>query len=246
MSPVFAKRTDANKVVPTAGQTLGEVIGGASLEDVGLFNWGTKDHEEIKRALVELVGCEYFDSVDPLQSELDPALGTGGAIYLPVPWKADGPLDAGKTHTLRLKKRLPMTAVSITALTTWFDPATATCEIGYKLEGSAGCADKTDVEVHVARYRDRQGVSQSSYYEVRDTTPRDSTKPAGPDNPLERNEVPSGTDGDGDTYIWREHRDGLGASLEVGLSWDGTSMATKGVLAPGDSGPKDIDSTCAP
>ena len=50
MSPVFAKQTDANKVVPTAGQTLGEVIGGASLEDVGLFNWGTKDHEEIKRS----------------------------------------------------------------------------------------------------------------------------------------------------------------------------------------------------
>src|SRR6185503_7941076 len=110
---------DANKVTVSKGDKLGKLLKGASLDDVGLYNWGTKDPHEINRALVELVGCRKVAD-DPLQSELDPALGTGGAIYLPEPWKPDAPLEFGKTHTFKLKKRLPMPAVAITRLTSWF------------------------------------------------------------------------------------------------------------------------------
>ena len=36
MSPVFATQTDSNKVTPTKGQKLIDVIRGASLADVGV------------------------------------------------------------------------------------------------------------------------------------------------------------------------------------------------------------------
>jgi hypothetical protein len=256
MSPVFEAQSGSNKLTPTKGQKLAEVIVGATLDDVGLYNWGTKEKAEINRALVELVGCQKVDPADPLQSELDPALGTGGAIYLPKAWTPTAPLDIGKTHTFKLKKRLPMPAVAITELTPWFTPNSATkCEIKYRVEGHASRADKIDLEVHVARYRDRQGKSQSSYYEQKETRrDNDPLKPAlvpnvsQPANPTEYNDVPCGTDGPDDTHIWRDKKTGVAPSpVEVTASWDGESQATQGVLGPPKSGGKPyINSMCAP
>jgi hypothetical protein len=244
MSPVFGKQSSANEITVLAGKKLAELIGSATLEDIGLYNWGTKDKAEINRALVELVGCQKVDAADPAQSVLDPTRGKGGKIYRPEVWKPEGALDLGKTHTFTLKKRLPMPAVEITSLTSWFLPGTSTdCKIEYRLEGAVARADKTDLEVHVARFRDRQGKSQSSYYRIREDA-RDTTKPVGPDNPKERNEVPSGTDGPDDTHIWKVQAGSVTPAV-VKTSWDGESKATKGVL-DSSGGKAYINSSCAP
>jgi hypothetical protein len=234
MSVVFGPRTPANKLVLTKGQTLASLIGSTKLDDVGLYNWGTKDKAEISRALVELVGCERLDEADPLKSVLDPALGTGGAIHLPEPWKPDEkPLALEKTHTIKLKRRLPVPGVAITKLSAAFIPKTGSCAIECRLEGPAARADKTDVEVHA-----------TAYYEVKDL-PRDSTKATGADNPLERNEIPCGTDQKGDTHIWQTHKSGAVPSA-WNVAWDGESTAKHGVLKPPSSGKAYINASCAP
>lgn len=259
MSPVFAKRADGNKVDVVAGKKLAELIGGASIEDIGLLNWGTKETPEIGRALVELIGCQKLNDGDLLQSELDPALGTGGKLHRPEPWTPIKPLELEKTYTFKLKKLQPMPAVAITELTAWFTPGSATtapCTIKYRLEGLAGRADKTDLEVHVARYIElEKGVEKirSSYYEIVDDVKR-STKMARKQptlseaqNPTEYNERPCGTDGDDDTHIWTEQKTGVAPS-EVTVVWKGQSTAKKGVLGPPKTmGPNpDINSSCAP
>lgn len=259
MSLVFAKRADANKVDVVKGKKLAELIGGASIEEIGLLNWGTKEKPEITRALVELVGCQKLNDADLLQSELDPALGTGGKMHRPEPWTPTKPLELGATYTFKLKKLEPMPAVAITELTAWFTPGAATtlpCTIKYRLEGLAGRADKTDLEVHVARYIElEKGVEKirSSYYEVLDDIKR-STKMARKqpllteaENPTEYNERACGTDGPDDTHIWTEQKTGVTPS-EVTVVWKGQSTAKKGVLGPPKNlGPNpDINSSCAP
>ena len=72
MSPVFETKSDLTKLTPATGQKLGDLLGAATLDEFGLFNWGTKEKPEINRALVELVGCRKVDPADPSKSELDP------------------------------------------------------------------------------------------------------------------------------------------------------------------------------
>jgi hypothetical protein len=251
MSPVFVARAYADKRVPEPGDTLSKVLAGAPLKDVGLYNWGTDNHDAINRALVELVGCRAVKP-NPMDSVLDPALGTGGVIHIPKPWKAD-PLALGGAYTFKLKKRLAVPAVAITELTSWFEPQKETCSIKYRLEGAAARADKTVVEVHVARYRDRQGKAQSSYYEVierkRDQKLSEDRKAASlpdDDNPIERNERQCGTDGPDDTHIWRTPPSTVAPWSSLTATWDGESTAKKGVLQPLSSAKAYINSSCAP
>ncbi|QDE71106.1 hypothetical protein BHS09_31310 [Myxococcus xanthus] len=155
MPPVFALRSDSNKIDVTHPQTLGELLdtNGLSgrLNDVALYNWGTLVPVEINRALVELVGCARPET-DPLASLLDPALGPKPFIHKPEPWKPAAPLALDTEHTVQVRRRFPAPAVSIRKLTRWFLPSSGTCEAEYVLEGVASSADKVDFEVHAHGY----------------------------------------------------------------------------------------------
>lgn len=221
----------ANKLVIAPGQTLGALLTANQLADkldiVALYNWGTKIPAEINRALVELVGCSRID-VDPLKSKLDPRLG-GGEIYKPVPWTPK--LAVEKTYLVKLKKRLPVTAVAITELTLFFDPSPVggaaalpdKCTARCRFEGVLSRANRRDFEVHA-----------SAYYEL--------VKHGAGGNAIEV-EKPCGTtkkDVLSDTLIFHQTREGA-PGMEP-FEWDGTSQATEGVLKT----PMTINSHCAP
>jgi hypothetical protein len=155
MRPVFVTRSNKNKLTVTKQQTLGEFLNenglGGQLEKVALYNWGTKEAKEINRALIELVGCKEVKD-DPLQSLLDPALGTNPSLYKPEVWKPDGALPLEKPVSVKVRKRLPVPAVSFTKLTRWFIPKQESCQLEYVLEGLSERADKVDFEVHATGY----------------------------------------------------------------------------------------------
>src|SRR4051794_27742253 len=114
MGIVFAKRSGTTAKPPTKGQTLSAFLKANGLDDgkldeVAKYNWATTNPAEINRALVELVGCSE-PKANPLQSVLDPALGAKQPIHIPAPWKPDAPLPLEKTHTIKVKKRLPVPA----------------------------------------------------------------------------------------------------------------------------------------
>jgi hypothetical protein len=219
MSTAYKPRSESNKLVLTKGQTLGELLTAnglaGQLDKVGLFNWGTKDPAEINRALVELVGCSEVKD-DPLQSVIDPALGTTKAIHKPEPWQPE--LAFEKVYTVKVKKRLPATAVAITELTPFFDPESESCTLKVRYEGVAARADKRTWEVHATGYYDTvvaKGVTVDK---------------------------PSGTDSADPTHTHLVRKAGARAPGVETLTWDGTSDATEGVL----KNPAKIHSRCAP
>ncbi|WP_164018518.1 hypothetical protein [Pyxidicoccus trucidator] len=224
MSIAYGPRSDAPKLTITKGHTLRQLLLAngldGQLDTVGLYNWGTKDPAEINRALVELVGCSSV-AVDPLDSVLDPGRGTKQPLLKPVPWTPT--LAVEKVHTVKVKRRLPPTAVAITELTAFFDPATETCTARCRFEGADTRADKRDFEVHATGYftvvKDREGAGT---VEV---------------------EKPCGTDDVDEPSHTHLVRNSLPATpgMET-ITWDGTSNATEGVL----KSPAKITSRCAP
>ena len=137
----FKPATEATEYTPVTDETFGDIVKTKcevedpviTLEEVALFNWGTKEPKEIVRALVELVGVKEADD-DPAKCKMDVSRGPGGGkILLPKLWKKDG-LSYETIHTLKVKKSLPATAISITSLDKWFLPADETCEVAYTLE----------------------------------------------------------------------------------------------------------------
>lgn len=156
MSTAFAKLSDSNKVTVSKEQTLEEFLHDnkldGQLEKVALYNWATKVPREINRALVELVGCKKTEA-DPLKSVLDPTRGTKKAIWKPEAWTAKD-LALEKTHTIKVKKRLPVPGIAITKLTRWFIPKTGKCEVEYVLGGVTARADKVDFEAHATSYHE--------------------------------------------------------------------------------------------
>ncbi|WP_164020638.1 hypothetical protein [Pyxidicoccus trucidator] len=222
MIRVFDKRAPKYEL-PLGKKTLGAILDEngltGKLDDVGLYNWGTRDPGEINRALVELVGCSKVND-NPLLSEIDPALGTTKVIYKPEPWKPVPALELAKTHTVKVKRRHPVCAVAITKLTRWFKPGTDTCEVEYRLEGVSAHASKVDFEVHATKY-----------YDVRLSNPQVLAQPK------ELVEVPCDTrDAPGTTHLFQRLK-----CLEVAdkrppavaqkaPAWKGESEATKGVL----------------
>jgi hypothetical protein len=213
MRPVLVTRSDKNKLTVVKEQTLGEFLQenglGGQLEKVALYNWGTKEAKEINRALIELVGCKEAKD-DPLQSILDPALGTTPALYKPEAWKPDGALPLEKPLTVKVRKRLPVPAVSFTKLTRWFIPEKESCQIEYTLEGVSERADKVDFEVHA-----------SGYYEI---------TPQGAENPCDTQAEA------GSTHLVRKRKcyEVPGrrppSDARKAPAWKGESEATKGVL----------------
>jgi hypothetical protein len=226
MSIAYKPRGEDNKLVPTKDQKLGDLLADHGLDGqlakVALYNWGTKEPAEINRALVELVGCSKVDD-DPLESLLDPARGGTKAIHEPVPWTAEVAFE--KVHTVKVKKRLPATAVAITELTPFFDPESASCTIKVRYEGAAARATKRAWEVHA-----------TSYYASEDAVDLGTGAQVLVDKPC-------GTDDADD--LTRTHlvcKVGARAPGEETLTWDGTSDATEGVL----KNPAKINSRCAP
>ncbi|NVJ00076.1 hypothetical protein HV824_18365 [Myxococcus sp. AM009] len=222
MSKVFDARAPKHEL-PLGKKTLGALLDEhdltGKLDEVALYNWGTRVPAEINRALVELVGCAKVDA-DPLQSELDPDLGTTKVIYKPVPWQPAPALELEKAHTIKVKRRRPVPAVSITQLTRWFKPGTDTCEVEYQLEGVSARASKVDFEVHATRY-----------YDVRRSEPVVLTQPK------EWVEVPCDTlDEPGTTHLFQRRSFQVvvdkrpPADAQQAPDWQGKSEATKGVL----------------
>ena len=203
---------------------------GLTYDELVLYNWGTKERSEVNRALVELVGCSQVAD-DPQDSKLDPALGTKKTILIPKPYTCALTADQlKKTHVIKVKRRLPVPAVSITKLTSWFVPKTGPdqCEIDYVLEGVSSRADKVDFEVHATNYfAIDKGGAQS----------------------------PSDTSGEKDsTHIFRRVAkfridDPVGQPrppVPPKITWNGESEATKGVLKKEQGQEAYITHACAP
>jgi hypothetical protein len=225
MIKVFDKRAKKHEIA-VEKMTLEALLNkhglAGKLDDVALFNWGTKDKREIRRALVELVGCSKLDD-EPLKCELDPDLGPAKVIYAPKPWKPEQPLDLEKTHTLKIKRRFPVPAVSITKLKPWFKLGTESCDLEYMLEGVSARASKVDFEVHATHY-----------YEIALTDPGDISLPKEP------YEKPCDTTNEaGTTQVFQKKKvlevnDKLPPTgAQAAPTWKGESEATKGILKKG-------------
>jgi hypothetical protein len=232
MTTVYLPRTVANRRTPTKGHTLRQFLTAqgldGQLDDVARYNWATTDPAEINRALVELVGCSAVQP-DPLDSVLDPGRGAEKVIHVPTPWKPDAPLALEKTHTVKVKKRLPVPAVAITRMTAWFVPKTGFCEIEYALEGVSARADKVDFEVHATGYHE---IGKGDALNPCDTfkseagtthvflTPSKLTIP----DPVAQRRPPAAPK----------------------ITWDGESVATQGILAPPTGKKAYVSHACAP
>jgi hypothetical protein len=221
MSIAYAPRSESNKITVTQGQTLRQLLqaNGLSgkLDTLSLYNWGTKKPAEINRALVELIGCSKIAD-DPLDSVLNPTRGTKQAMHKPELWTAE--LASNKKHSIKLKRRLPPTAVSITELTALFNPESETCTVRCLFEGDATRATKRDFEVHA-----------TEYYSV------------GNDRDGNEVEKPCGTDAANKpehTHIVCKNKT-IAPGAET-ITWNGISDATEGVL----KNPAKITSRCAP
>jgi len=238
MSIAYKPRKDATKLTVEKGKTLAEVLaaGGLTgqLDLVAQYNWGTKEPAEINRALIELVGCEKFDA-DPLKTVLDPTRGTGGVICKPEPW-TQGEFAYGKTHTVKVKKRLPATGAAIDKLPYFFNPEKGEkCPFEYLLEGDPERVKTADLEVHVASYWGVTGRSSPTVpkpdVEEYVTSYYDEVKAEDVRQGDEYVEKPTGTFTKGnvkETHILKKSEDKPRGLLT--FEWDGKSKATEGVL----------------
>ncbi|HEY3820371.1 MAG TPA: hypothetical protein VGL81_24570 [Polyangiaceae bacterium] len=158
MYKIAVEQSDGNKITPAKGDTLASICAsdkcepGTTWQRIALYNWGTVDPNEVNRALVELVGCSKVDDANPEKSLLDPDLGTTKAIYIPKTWTPPTMLAVEKTHTVKLRRRLPPPAAVLTKVDPWFIPETESCDVGYRIEGVVERADKLDFDVYASNY----------------------------------------------------------------------------------------------
>lgn len=234
MEPVFTDRSGAEKVSLGEVQTFRAFLAQHSLdgewENVALYNWATKNKAAIKRAPVEFLGCKELKP-DPLDCVLDPGRAINKDLYKPKLWVPEEPLLLEKTHSIKLKKRLPTPAVSITKLTRWFLPKPdEECEIEYLLEGAKERAAKVDFEVHTKHY-----------YKL--TQREDSTEVWGSRESCDTQATVSGS-----THIFQRRKlfelsDPVAPDTSKSApSWDGTCSTDQGVLKT----PQVINYGCAP
>jgi hypothetical protein len=171
MSKIFIGRNEATRKPVNAGETLvtflarmkseGACDADLTWQELAIFNWATTAPEELKRALIELVGCPQIvtdakgrgqvDKTDPENTVLDPKFGLEKGILVPKAWQKKG-LELEKTHKVKIRKRLPAPAISITKLSQWFIPEKESCEIESETEGVIARVDKADFEVQATRY----------------------------------------------------------------------------------------------
>jgi hypothetical protein len=156
MTKMFDRRQAAAPHTVTDGQTLKQVAETVcnppiTWEELALFNWGTKEPDEVNREIVEVIGCDAGDEANPETVALKPSRGTNDRILLPkILTRAR--LDVRKTHTITAKRLLPSPAIEILALDKWFIPNHETCDIRYKIEGVKDRADKIDLAIYASKY----------------------------------------------------------------------------------------------
>ncbi len=228
MSKLFDTKDAATKYKVQPGETLDDIAGKHSgaphyivdWKDLALFNWGTTDHREVCRALFESVGWQEVDAygIDhpdapfhhhrPQDIALEKHENTKGEILIPKP-KVFDDLPQLKTHTVKVKRRLPAVAVGIGFLDKWFIPGEEECALTYRVEGSTTAADKVDVEVYGSHYCECADYKDgfASYTELPDA----------------------------DVYhkrgITAEQRSYQQFRHEEGKGWRGQSNAERGILA---------------
>jgi len=158
MARIVVKYEDATVYKPSDYDTLEGIVAQEcpdfTWEQFALFNWGTKLHPEVNRALIELYGCIEVDTADCTKSKIHAKYAATGAtreMRIPKLWKKEG-LAVNQTHTAKLKHRKPFPAIRIDALDKWFIPETETCEFNYALEGVKERADKVDFDVYCSKY----------------------------------------------------------------------------------------------
>ena len=158
MYKVAVEQSDANRITPAEDDTLEKIAAsdkcepGTTWQHLALYNWGTTDPHEVNRALIELVGCKKVDAANPEKSQLDPDLGTTRTLHVPKAWPLPSALAVEKTHTLRLRRRLPPPAAVFTQVDPWFIPETENCDVGWRIEGVKTRADKLDFDVYASNY----------------------------------------------------------------------------------------------
>ena len=169
MSKVCIRFEEAKVYVPKDYETLAKIVEANcpdfTWEEFALYNWGTKRHEEVNRALIELYGCSEVDEANCTKSKLHAKYGPKGEtreMRIPEIWKKEG-LDLEKTHTVKLKTRKPFPAVAITSLDKWFIPETESCDFGYRLEGLKERADKLDFEVYGSKYSEATAAPDGDF-----------------------------------------------------------------------------------
>ena len=133
---------------------------------------------------------------------------SGGKILLPKLWKKGG-LSYEQVHTLKVKKSLPASAISITSLDKWFLPADEACEVGYALEGLHAHALKVDMEVYASKYAKSTATNDGEFvtYAYTDI----------PDTPILKKSISA---------------DAAERSTGSESSWKGESEAAEGILKP--------------
>jgi hypothetical protein len=230
MPRAFKPSSEATSYTPVADETFGDIVKTKcdvedppiTLEEVALFNWGTKESKEVVRALVELVGCKEVDD-DPAKCKMDPARGPGGGkILLPKLWKKDA-LPYEVIHLLKVKRSLPATAISITSLDKWFLPADETCEVTYALEGLHSRALKVDMEVYASNYAKATATNSGEFvtYAYTDI----------PETPILKKAVSA---------------DAAERSTGSENSWKGESEAAEGILKPRGTAKRYINAASSP
>jgi hypothetical protein len=231
MARVFKPAAEATVYTPADGETFADIVKTKcdkeeppiTEEEVALFNWGTKEPQEVVRALVELVGCKSVDKDAPGKCVMDTARGPGGGkILLPKVWKKDG-LSYEQIHTLKVKKSLPATAISITSLDKWFLPADESCEVGYALEGLHAHALKVDMDVYASNYAKSTANNDGEFvtYAYTDI----------PDTPILKKSISA---------------DAAERSTGSESSWKGESEAAEGILKPRDKAKRYINAASSP
>ena len=95
MSKIFIERKEATRHPVNAGETLVDFLArmksvsacdaDLTWEELAIYNWATNNAQEVKRALIELVGCPQIvsdakgraqvDKTDPEKLVLDPKFG---------------------------------------------------------------------------------------------------------------------------------------------------------------------------
>jgi hypothetical protein len=229
MGRVFLPQAQATPYTPKVGETFNDVVArcdkatpAITPEEVAQFNWGAISESEVLRALVELVGCQEINALDPFECTLNPKNGLKGKILLPRVWKKSG-LAYEKVHKLTVKKSLPATAISITSLDAWFLPGEETCGIFYQLEGIKERAQLLDFDVYASNYCKATAQVNGDFvdYTYSDT----------PDVPILQKSVST-------EAIQRER-----GEVE---DWNGESEAASGVLAKRAGGTRYINAASSP
>ena len=231
MARVFLPKSAATPYEPKPDETLEDIVASKcavnvppiTVDEVTLFNWGTKEPKEVLRALIELVGCNEVIEAQPAKSKLNVARGPGGGkIFLPKVWKKSE-LAYEKVHKLVVKKQLPATAISITSLDKWFLPGDETCDIGYALEGLHDRALKVDATVYASNYAKATPTNDGEFvkYTFIDI----------PDTPIIKKAISA---------------DAAERSAGTETSWRGESEAPAGVLKPRAPATRYINAASSP